>query len=280
MTPPARETATKGSRGEARRAVDERLFTPIRTRNTVEAITGQILDRIRAGELQEGDRLPGERVLAAAMEVSRPTLRLAIATLTEAGVVHVAPGRAGGMRIASDWIPHDPLERSPLEADEVFEALEARRMLEPRVAQLAALRATDADFAALERAIDMLRGCDADHHKAIQADVRFHRAMWRAARNPTLEQMLVSLYPRIDVALDMAWRTATDKVQAVEAHERTLAALKRADPQALDEVMDTHMAVLERICEDVFARKAMRDLPPHLRGAATTAAGRPGATRT
>jgi DNA-binding FadR family transcriptional regulator len=279
MTSPARGTARTASRGEARRAVDERLFTPIRTRNTVEAITGQILDRIRAGELQEGDRLPGERVLAAAMQVSRPTLRLAIATLAEAGVVDVTPGRAGGMRIASDWIPRDTLERSPLDADEIFEALEARRMLEPRVAQLAALRATDADFAALERAIDMLRGCHADHHnhKAIQADVRFHRAMWRAARNPTLEHMLVSLFPRIiDVALDMAWGTAADKAHAVEVHERTLAALKRADSEALDEVMDAHMAVLETICEDVFARKAMRDLPPHLRGAAAIAARRPG----
>jgi GntR family transcriptional regulator, transcriptional repressor for pyruvate dehydrogenase complex len=280
MTSPAGGTATTASHGDGRRSVDERLFTPIRTRNTVEDITGQILDRIRAGELHEGDRLPGERVLAAAMEVSRPTLRLAIATLANAGVVDVTPGRAGGMRIASHWIPHDLLERSPLDADEIFEALEARRMLEPRVAQLSALRATDADFAAMERAIEMQRRCHTDHHKAIQADVRFHRAMWRAARNPTLEQMLVTLFRRIDVALDMASRTAADKLHAVEVHERTLAALKRADAEALDEVMDAHMAVLETICEDVFGRKAMRDLPPRLRGAAAVAARRRGGRRT
>lgn len=280
MTSPAGGTATTASHGDGRRSVDERLFTPIRTRNTVEDITGQILDRIRAGELHEGDRLPGERVLAAAMEVSRPTLRLAIATLANAGVVDVTPGRAGGMRIASHWIPHDLLERSPLDADEIFEALEARRMLEPRVAQLSALRATDADFAAMERAIEMQRRCHTDHHKAIQADVRFHRAMWRAARNPTLEQMLVTLFRRIDVALDMASRTVADKLHAVEVHERTLAALKRADAEALDEVMDAHMAVLETICEDVFGRKAMRDLPPHLRGAAAVAARRRGGRRT
>jgi GntR family transcriptional repressor for pyruvate dehydrogenase complex len=279
MTSPAGGTATTASHGDGRRSVDERLFTPIRTRNTVEDITGQILDRIRAGELHEGDRLPGERVLAAAMEVSRPTLRLAIATLANAGVVDVTPGRAGGMRIVSHWIPHDLLERSPLDADEIFEALEARRMLEPRVAQLSALRATDADFAAMERAIEMQRRCHTDHHKAIQADVRFHRAMWRAARNPTLEQMLVTLFRRIDVALDMASRTAADKLHAVEVHERTLAALKRADAEALDEVMDAHMAVLETICEDVFGRKAMRDLPPHLRGAAAVAARRRGGRR-
>jgi GntR family transcriptional repressor for pyruvate dehydrogenase complex len=252
-------------RGE--RPVDARMFSPIRTRKTVEDITGQILDRIRAGELHEGDQLPSERTLAAAMEVSRPTLRLAIANLAEGGVVAVTPGRAGGIRIVSHWIPDDLLERAPLGADETFEALEARRMLEPRVAELAALRATDADFAAMNRMIDLQRSCHQDHRKAIQADVRFHRAMWRAARNPTLERMLVSLFRRIDIALDMASRTMPDKLHAIEIHEQTLAALKRANPDAIAEVMDRHLAVLETICEDVFGRKAFRDLPPRLRGA-------------
>jgi GntR family transcriptional repressor for pyruvate dehydrogenase complex len=250
------------------RSVDPGLFTPVQTRRTVEDATSQILDRIRAGELHEGDRLPGERALAAAMEISRPTVRLAIRVLADAGVLEVLPGRAGGTRIASHWIPDGFLEHSSLGADEIFETLEARRMLEPRVAQLAALRATDADFAAMERMIELLRSCHGDHRKAIQADVRFHRAMWRAARNPTLERMLVALFRRIDVALDMASRTMPDKLHAVEIQERTLAALKRADPEEIEEVMDRHLAVLEAICEDVFERKAFRDLPPHLRGAA------------
>jgi DNA-binding FadR family transcriptional regulator len=259
-----------GKVDEPKKPVDAHLFAPIQTRRTVEDAVGQILDRIRGGELHEGDRLPGERALAAAMEISRPTVRLAIATLADAGVVEVIPGRAGGIRIASHWIPDDLLERTALSADEIFETLEARRMLEPRVAELAALRATDADFAAMERMIDLQRSCHADHRKAIQADVRFHRAMWRAARNPTLERMLVMLFRRIDVALDMASRTMPDKLHAVEIHEQTLAALKRAEPTEIEAVMDQHLAVLEAICEDVFKRKAFRDLPPHLRGAAAT----------
>jgi DNA-binding FadR family transcriptional regulator len=262
-----------GMANRPRPPVDARLFTPIRTRRTVEDAVGQILDRIRAGELQEGDRLPGERALAAAMDISRPTVRLAIATLADAGVVEVIPGRAGGIRIASHWIPENLSERTALSADELFEGLEARRMLEPRVAELAALRATDADFAAMERMIDLLRSCQDDHPKAIQADVRFHRAMWRAARNPTLEQMLVTLFGRIEVAFDMASRTTPDKVHAVEIQARTLAALKRADPAEIEAVMDEHLAVLETICEDVFERKAFRDLPPHLRGTAGTRSG-------
>ena len=141
-------------------------------------------------------------------------------------------------------------------------------MLEPRVAELAALRAADADYAAMEDSIELQRACHDDQRKAIQADLRFHRAMWRAARNPTLERMLVELFRHIDVALDMASRTTPDAVHAVEIHERTLAALKRAEPAEIEQIMDEHLAVLEAICEDVFERKGFRDLPPHLRGAA------------
>jgi DNA-binding FadR family transcriptional regulator len=272
MTPPATGTATTASQGDARRAVDERLFTPIRTRNTVEDITGQILDRIRAGELQEGDRLPGERALAATMEVSRPTLRLAIASLAKAGVVDVTPGRAGGMRIASHWIPHDLLERSPLDADEIFEALEARRMLEPRVAQLAAMRAGDEDFEAMQRTIadqhalvkegSVSRGGREDRFLAL--DVRFHLALARSTGNGVLVGLVRSVYRDLEIARDMAMHRETVPDWSIDIHERTLAAIRSGDLDQVDVVMDEHLAQLERTWEQESARALVRPLPSFL----------------
>ena len=51
-------------------------------------------ERIRLGELGEGDRLPSERELAAAMQISRPTVREAVRVLADAGVLSVRPGPA------------------------------------------------------------------------------------------------------------------------------------------------------------------------------------------
>ena len=48
-------------------------------------VVGQILDRVKSGELKVGDVLPGERVLAAQMDVSRPTVSAAMGRLAEAG---------------------------------------------------------------------------------------------------------------------------------------------------------------------------------------------------
>ena len=51
------------------------MFSPVRTRKSFEEAVEQIADAVRAGDLRQGDRLPSERALAAALEISRPTLR-------------------------------------------------------------------------------------------------------------------------------------------------------------------------------------------------------------
>ena len=127
---------------ESQRRVDKGLFSPVRSRRTFENVVAQILEGIRSGVIHEGDVLPGERALAAQLEVSRPTVRLALASLADAGVVEAGTGRAGAARVVSVWIPEElrsGAEYAP-DADEVFRLLEARRTLEPRVGSRPRLR--------------------------------------------------------------------------------------------------------------------------------------------
>jgi len=252
--------------GGAVRRVSDDLFHPVRTRRTFEDVVQQIVGLIRSGELSEGDYLPGERTLTRVMEVSRPTVRLAIDLLARAGVVEVHPGRGGGIRLVSTWVPDDlhEEERKELQPSEIFAGLEARRALEPRVAQLAALRATDEDFDALRQCIDMQVEAGDDWRRALQADALFHRRMWQAARNRMLEQLMATILTQLSMPLDMSMRTGTDKDNAIAIHERTLAALIRGDMAEVDVAMDEHMSYLENICEDVFGRRRVREVPAFL----------------
>src|SRR5689334_1412049 len=126
-------------------------FVPVGPRRTFEGAVEQIGDRIRLGDFARGERLPSERDLAAAMQISRPTLREAVRVLAEAGVLAVRTGSAGGIFVASDYVPLELLRsKSDLRLGEVAGVLEARRMIEPRVAQLAAVNAREDDFAALQ----------------------------------------------------------------------------------------------------------------------------------
>ena len=72
-----------------------RGFSPVRTRSVASDVVGQIVQRLRSGELKVGDVLPGERVLAAQMDVSRPTVGGAMARLADARICGAGPdGRA------------------------------------------------------------------------------------------------------------------------------------------------------------------------------------------
>src|ERR671911_1151099 len=87
----------------------ESSFEPVSTRRTFEEAVEQIAEQIKAGDLHTGDRLPSERELAAQMRISRPTLREAIKTLTEAGVLQVRRGQSGGIFVASELVPRELL---------------------------------------------------------------------------------------------------------------------------------------------------------------------------
>jgi GntR family transcriptional regulator, transcriptional repressor for pyruvate dehydrogenase complex len=232
------------------------VFTPVQTRRTFEEAADQIAEKVRTGELRTGDRLPGERTLAAQMEISRPTLREAVKVLVDAGVLEVRRGPGGGMYVATDVVPTDLVRHSAsLRLAEIAAVLEARRMLEPRVAQLAAERATDEDFEALERSIEAMRVLvDGGWHprledRFLQLDVQFHLALARAAGNPTVETLMRLLFRQLEIARDMAMHVPLVPQWTIGIHERTLAALRSGEPDEVEAVMSEHLGQLERTYE-------------------------------
>ncbi len=234
------------------------MFDPVRTRRTFEEAAEQIADKVRNGELRLGDKLPAERELAATMEISRPTLREAARVLVDAGVLAVRRGPGGGMFVASDVVPVELVrQRSTLRLGEVAGVLEARRLVEPGVARLAAQRASEADLTALRHSIDAMRAIvDAgygpeDEDRFLQLDVQFHLALARASGNPTVETLMRLLFRQLEIARDMAMHVPAVPEWTIGIHERTLAAIEGDDAAELDAVMDEHLGQLERTWEQV-----------------------------
>lgn len=243
------------------------VFNPVRTRRTFEEAVEQIAEAVRQGDVLVGDRLPSERTLAAQMEISRPTLREAIKVLVDARVIEVQPGPSGGMFVRSDMVPKQLLrERSDMRIGEISGVLEARRLFEPRVAQLAAVYASDEDFLALKSLIDLQRdACVAgDKERMQQIDVRFHLRMARATRNAMIVSMMRSLLRRLEIARDMALRGPRDPEQAIKIHENTLRAIMGRNFADIEEAMDEHMSYLEAIWERESGTARLRELPDFL----------------
>jgi DNA-binding FadR family transcriptional regulator len=254
-------------------------FVPVGPRRTFEGAVEQIAERVRHGELAAGDRLPSERELAAAMRISRPTLREAVRVLADAGVLTVRPGSGGGIFVASDYVPIDLLRsKSDLRLGEVAGVLEARRLLEPRVAQLAALNAREEDFARLQQIIDAQQALLAEREdvlanedRFLQLDTQFHLRIARATGNGTVVSLMRSLLRQLEIARDLALHEPPIPAWVVDIHERTLAAIRSADYERVEQVMDEHLAAMEGAWERATGRALVRPVPAFLRPVAARA---------
>jgi len=123
------------------------LLTPIRGGNTFEETVERILQTVRLGLIHPGEQLPPERELATMLEISRDTVRDAIASLSEAGYLAIRRGRYGGTFVAES-IPAGPivigrdgevLERHHFTVTDIHDVLIFRSVLEPGAAYQAAL---------------------------------------------------------------------------------------------------------------------------------------------
>ena len=240
-------------------------WTPqrVHSRRTYEDAVEQIGFALLAGDLRIGDRLPSERELAAAMGVSRPTVREAVRALSDVGALRVEPGPGGGIYVKSDVVSAAHLRaRMDTAVSDVANVLEARRLLEPQVAQLAGMFATEADFRQLQATIDRHRDVLDHREQAIRMDERFHIAMARATGNPVLVDMVRRLLEQLELAVDMDYRAPADPSRGICAHEETLAALMSRDPAQIDAAMDRHLAILEELWQAQAGRPRLRGWPP------------------
>lgn len=238
-------------------------FTPLQTRRTFEEAVDQIAERIQFGELGVGDQLPPERALAAQMRISRPTVREALKVLADSGVLEVRPGPTGGAFVRSEFVPREVIHhRSELRLNEVGGVLEARRLLEPQVARLAARHASAPDFEVMERTIvQQARIATTDpvvvahEDRFLALDMRFHLAIARATGNSTVVSLMRTLLRRLDIARDMALHAPPTIEWSLEIHQQTVDAIRSGDEARIDAVMDEHLAELER----AFQRPAVDD---------------------
>ena len=160
-----------------------------------EQVVEELQRMVKEEYAEPGSRLPREAALADRFQVSRIVIREAMKILEDRGVVEVRAGR-GTLTVApgSDRVKQSLLRLfgdQPIPTlTEMESMLELRQVLEETSASLAAVRATDEDLSEIEAALDEMTSQAADLDTTIEADLRFHRAVVKAAHNAYLEMVL------------------------------------------------------------------------------------------
>src|SRR5215813_8997128 len=137
----------------SRRADDHPVeLGPIKSTRIYEEIVRQVKQLIAEGRLKSGDQLPPERDLAEKFLVSRTSVREALRALESVGLIEIRPGEGTFVREVSVDALVEPLALVLLSQRAMIEELfEARRLLEPAIAGLAARRATKEEIQEMDR---------------------------------------------------------------------------------------------------------------------------------
>src|SRR5947208_12339953 len=140
---------TEGPKRGGERAVD---LAPIKSTRIYEEIVRQVKQMITEGRLKSGDQLPPERDLAEKFVVSRTSVREALRALESLGLIEIRPGEGTFVREVSIESLIEPLALvMASQREAIGELFEARRMIEPIIAGMAAPRATRDEVQERER---------------------------------------------------------------------------------------------------------------------------------
>ncbi|WGD37436.1 GntR family transcriptional regulator [Lysinibacter sp. HNR] len=217
-------------------------------------VAGILRKRIALGGFTPGERLPTERELAAALDVSRNTVREAIRSLAAEGVVETTLGRGGGSRVLEP--PTDLANDRAFIAAEFREMLrdhmEYRRIIEPAAARLAAERGSTAIRKAI---VDLLDQEVPDLSAYHRVDTNFHLLIAEASGNPVLHRAVADARTELFLSANTLWfhsdwhsvygeRTSLADVFRLE-HASVAAAIMAEDGAAAERYMRGHLSESE-----------------------------------
>lgn len=198
---------------------------------------------IETARLNDG-KAPSERDLAEHFAVSRGQVREALAILEAMQVIErraksgiYVNGGIGGLEAMSFFARFG----LPLENRQIFEAVEVRKIHEIKAAELAALRATEDNFARLrdiltrsEERLSIGEGLD-------QLDQEFHLEIVRATQNTVFLNICTSFYALSHNRLKIYFRSAERNAKSHAEHLQIYDAVLRRDSALSAALMVSHL---------------------------------------
>ncbi len=216
----------------------------------------RILEAIASGTFSIGESLPAEVALAQWLDVSRPTMRGAVRTLAERGVLEVRHGLGTFVAEPSQWRDLGTLiwwlSRTISSVELGTYLSQVRRMLEVGAAGLAAQHRSEGDIAAMKGYLAEFsaKAEDGDLESAGIADICFHNQIFQASGNPFLRVIMQPLESALVQSRQETTKFAQVRARATTHHEAILAAIGEGDPEKAKAAMRAHMT---QTAEDIEA---------------------------
>ena len=237
-------------------------FQKVQSEKLSTSVVRQIELLILRGILRPGERLPAERELSDRLGVSRPSLRDAVATLQDQGLlvsqagagIYVADvlGSAFSPALTRLFATHDQA---------VFDYLSFRRDIEGLAAERAALMGSDVDLKVIQAIFDKMEAADAKRSPEEDArlDAQFHTAIIEASHNVVMLHMMRSMFELLREGVfynrQVMFKQRTTRTALLDQHRAINAALQDRDPPGARAAIERHLDFVQEAL--VLQQKAL-----------------------
>ena len=174
-----------------------------------------LVNWIMENGLKPGDKIPTELELTKILNVGRSSVREAIAILKSKNIVEVRRG-CGTFLSESPGQVEDPLGLNFIQNRRQL-ALDwgiVRMIIEPSIAELAAIHATDEEVEELDYWNRQVEVNIAEGVSHLEADLRFHALLASATHNMVVDKLM----PIINEGIDRFMSSADDNASAESRH--------------------------------------------------------------
>jgi GntR family transcriptional repressor for pyruvate dehydrogenase complex len=207
----------------------------------------QIRDAILQGDFSQGDKLPPETELAQRFGVSRPTVREALGSLVQAGLIRKIPGVAGGSFV--NTVTPDSLSAMLSESMDTIvrlgsldldELTSMRRVLEVPAASRAATNIDEEQLASLQKIVERQKTTTIEDPDIVSYDRDFHVTIADASGNRLLAAFVSAIH---DATRPAQFLCVTPEVgrSTVKQHLAIVAAIRSGSPQDAADAMEEHL---------------------------------------
>lgn len=226
----------------------------IQIKKIYEEVTDALVEMIKKGELQPGDRLDSVEQLAQNFDVSRSAVREALSGMRAMGLIVMRQGEGTFVTKfdASNFTL--PINTGLLmKKEDIREIYEVRKILEVGAAKSAAIHHKIEDLIPLKEAIIEMEQAKSNGEIGEGADMRFHLAVANATHNDILIHLMRSVS---EVMLSVLRETRqvlvyTEKktVSLINEHQLIYDAIKNREPEKAHQYMLEHLTNVEKSLE-------------------------------
>ena len=223
------------------------LLKPMQKVLVSDEIIEQIKNLILEGKLRPGDQLPSETKMASQMKVGRSTIREALKVLIHLGFIE----RTNKVAVISDRIqetvsPHDIVERFKKQRN-VLDMIEFRKIIEPDMASLAAIRSDKMDISLLQKDVAAMTKYTDDPEAFLKYDHHFHLHIAQGAKNQILIEVIRGIQDILEKTQGHIIRKSTTiSERSLEFHRNIFNAIKNSKPETARRQMYEHLLDIEQ----------------------------------